>query len=46
MGRKKGKNLDQNQIYFTLYIRANDLTSDGEKLITVSYSQKKIYIAI
>ena len=29
--------------YFTLNERANNFTSDGEKLIAVCYSQQKLY---
>ena len=39
---KKGQRPNQNLNHFSLYDRAFNFTSDGEKLITVCYSQQKL----
>ena len=39
---KKGQRPDQNLNHFTFYNRAISITSDGENLIAVCYSQQKL----
>ena len=39
---QKGQRPDQNLNHFTFYDRAINLTSDGENLIAVCYSQQKL----